>query len=252
MTLVGAVLAGVMAGSAGAQDTAVVIRHVLALDALRVQPFRRTYDVLVQDADSVRVISQRQVSLEAARYDGADAWLLVESRTGTVASAESLYVALDVRPLHWSSTLGPARLAAEFVGDSILGAAIVARSRQNLALAGKPDLLVTAAMVEAILGLLPLDSAWSDSASVLSVTVAQGFVRPAELRVVAQGDLPVDSSTVRPTWVVALSAEGREILYWVDRETRAVLRAQQRVAAHVGSLLEYRLRPDTPALAPLQ
>lgn len=249
--LAGAILLAMLGSPAGAQDTVAVVRHLLALDISRLQPFRRTYDMLLHGADSVTVIGQREVTLDTSTYAGSVAWLLVESRSGAVSSAESLYVATDVRPIHWSSVLGVSRLAAEFVGDSILGAVVVGTSRQSLVIAGRPDLLVSAAMLETVLSLLPLDSTWSDSANVLAVTVASGEVTPAALLVVAMEDLPVDARLVRPSWVVAMRTGGREVLYWVDRQSGAVLRSVQSVPTHVGRMLEYRARADAPAAAPL-
>ena len=128
--------------SVGAQDSATV-RHPLPVDTSRMRPFRRTYDMVVHTRDSVVVIGQREVWLQAATYSGVNAWLLTEARTGVVPSAESLYVAADMRPLHWSSTLGVARLGVEFVGDSIFGATTAPTGRQNIVLAGRPPLGVS-------------------------------------------------------------------------------------------------------------
>ena len=242
-----AVLAGAFAGRAGAQDS-IPVRHLLALDLTRLEPFRRTYDVIVHRGDTAVTIGTREVSLEQADFAGASGWRLVEQRTGAVAAAETLFVANDVRPVRWSSSIGPARLAAAFVGDTIMGATTVGGTRQNLLIGGRPDLLVSGAMVELVLGLLPLAEQWRDSAAVLALGVAGRAIIPAELLMLGQEELALDSVTTRLANVVVLRAEDRSILYWVDVETRAVLRMQQLLPAHVGSLLEYRIRqPVTPA-----
>ncbi|HET9453735.1 MAG TPA: hypothetical protein VFO66_05565 [Gemmatimonadaceae bacterium] len=232
-----------------AQDS-IAVRHLLALDVGRLAPFRRTYDVIVHRRDSATTIGEREISLERADQGGTTGWLLVERRSGAVAAAESLFVAPDLRPLRWSSALGTARLAAAFLGDTIMGATTIGTAKQNLLVAGRPDLLVSGAMVELVLGLLPLDEEWRDSAAVLSMGVASRDIVPVELVAVGMEDLLVDSAAMRPTVVVALRSELRSALYWVDMESRAVLRMLQVLPAHVGILLEYRLR--SPEIATLQ
>jgi hypothetical protein len=232
----------------GAQETvAVPVRHVLAFDVARLVPFRHVYDMIVQTRDSAVVVGERQVTLSAGTYDGADAWVLVESRTGVVPAVETLYVTPAMHPLLWNSVLGHARLGATFVGDTVIGATSTPAGRQNLIVAARSDLLVSQSMVEMLLPLLPLTAQWSDSASVLAVDAGAGTVIPVELAVVAEENVLVDSITERPSWVVAMRAETKTILFWVDKESGDVHRTQQPLPAHTGSLLEYRRRPDAPA-----
>ena len=248
--LVALTLIGVLSHGAGGQDTTAAPRHLLSLDVSRLQPFRRTYEMTVRGRDSSVVIGQREVVLSQAVYSGAPSWLLVETRSGMVPAVESLYVAPDLRPLHWSSVLGPARLGAEFVGDSIYGAMTSPTGKQNIVTAGRPDLLVSGAMVETLLPLLPLTSTWTDSVGVLSVDLATTRLIAADLAVVGEEDLVVDSSSTRPTWVVALRAGQYNALYWVDRDTGAVLRVQQPLSPHAGTELEYRARSEAVGAPP--
>jgi hypothetical protein len=234
---------------AAAQDS-VVARHLLQLDVSRLQSTSRRYDIVVRRRDSLIVVGERRVDVRPALYAGADAWLIVETRTGEVPAAESLYVSPDFRPLHWASALGPARLATEFVGDSILGAASAGRSKQNIALQGRPDVLVNHAMVEVMLSLLPLADAWVDSAASISVNLSGTALTPSELAVVASENMPVDSSVV-PVWVVALRSAESSVLYWVEKSTGVPFLIQQQVPAHVGGQMEFRLkRPQTAAGSP--
>lgn len=238
-------------GGAEAQDT-IPVRHLLALNVARLEPFRRSYDIIVHRRDSSVNIGSRDVSLEQAELAGTAVWLLVERRTGAVAAAESVFVAPDVRPMRWASSVGPARLAAAFVGDTIMGATTVGSARQNLRIMSRPDLLLSSAMVELVLGLLPLEDQWRDSAAVLALGVAGQTIVPVELTVLGAEELQMDSATTRPTSVVALRSEQRSVLYWVDIQTGAVLRMQQLLPPHVGTLLEYRIRlaAYAPPIAP--
>lgn len=238
------------AATGSAQDTAQRPRHVLPLEVARLQPFRRSYDIVIQSPDSTFVIGLRDVALMLSTYAGAPSWLLVETRSGAVPSVESLYVAPDMRPIHWSSALGAARLGAQFVGDTIYGATSSPVGRQNIVVRGRPDLLASSAMVEALLPLLPLAVGWVDSVGVLAVDVASASVVPAELIVIGEEDLFVDSMPVRPSWVVALRTEPRYVLFWIDKETGATLRVQHWLYADRGAVLDYRLRPTAPSGPP--
>jgi len=228
------------------QDTTAVARHLLALDISRVQPFARTYDMIVRARDSSIMIGQREIVLKPGGYSDAPAWLIVETRSGVVPAVESLYVAPDLRPLHWSSTLGSARLGAEFVGDSVYGAATMGKSKQNIVVNGRPDLVVSGPMLETLLPLLPLRADWVDSVGVLGADLVANQVMSAELAVIGEEELPVDSSMSRPSWIVALRAGERHLLLWIDKETGAALRVRQPLPPHVGAELEYRLRRPPP------
>lgn len=231
-------------GSAAQDTVPVATRHFLPIDITRLQPYRRVYEMIVQTQDSATVVGERDVTLSQATYAGNAAWMLVEIRTGAVPAVETLYVAPDIRPLHWHSTLGGATLGVNFVGDTLIGAVSAPPGKQNLIVAGRADLLVSQAMIEMLLPLLPLTSEWTDSANVVAVDMATTSVIPVALSVIGEEDVPVDSVLSRPAWIVALRAESRTILFWVDKESAEVHKAQQPVPAHVGSLLEYRRRAD--------
>ena len=239
-----------------AQDTVASYRHLLALDISRAKAFQRSYDMVVQGPDSSYSIGQRDVNVLPALYAGNAAWLIVETRGGIVPAVESLFIAPDMRPIHWSSALGVARLGAEFVGDSIFGATTTPMGKHSLLLGGRPDLLVSLAMIETLLPMLPLAPGWADSAAVLTVDASSGAVLPAELSVIAEEDARLDSATLRPSWVVSVRAEESSALLWVDKENGEILRVQQQLPAHVGRSMEYRRRPplaiQVPAITPPQ
>ena len=241
-------LLATVVGNSDAQDT--VPRHVLPIDSARIQPFRRMYDMIVHTRDSAVVIGQREVWLEPATYANAAAWRLVETRTGIVPAAETLYVSVAMKPLQWSAAQGPARIGVTFVGDSIFGALTAPAGKRSMIVTTRPDLVVSQAMLEALMPLLPLSPAWSDSAGVLAVDLATGFVIPSELAVIGEEEVLVDSVAARPVWVVALRAEVRTVLLWIDKENGETLRVQQPVPTHVGTLLEYRRRPASTAAVP--
>lgn len=238
-------------GRATAQDTIAVHRHVLALDLTRVRPFARSYDMVVHVGDSAHVIGQRDVTFSESAYAGQPAWLLVETRTGLVPAQDSLYLAADMRPVHWSSELGKSRLSVEFSGDSAFGVTATPAARHNLILGSRPDLLVSTAMVEALVPLLPLAAGWSDSAAVLAVDAGDASVIPAELAIVGEEPAAVVGDTLSGAWLLAVRTERGEFQLWVERSTGQVSRIEQSLPAHVGSRLEFRPRTSQASGTPL-
>jgi hypothetical protein len=245
-----AVIAGLLASlalRARAQDTTVIVLpHRLVTDTTGIAPFHRSYDMLVYVGDSAVFIGDREVSLDTGTYGGVPSWLLVETRSGSVPAAESLYLARDLRPLHWSSALGLARLGVEFARDTIYGVTTSPLGRQNIVIAGRSDLLVSTAMTEAVLAALPLAVGYHDSTAVLDVSLTNSSWSGAELSVVGEEEL-LDAGTLRSSWVVALRREDRQALFWVEKSSRATLRVLHMLPPHVGRQLEYRIRSSPSA-----
>lgn len=233
-----ALLVGVARWAVG-QDTIATPRHVLALDVTRLRPFARSYDMVVHVGDSAHVIGQRDVSLREAEYAGQPAWLLIETRSGIVPTIDSLFLAADIRPIHWSSELGKSRFGAEFSGDSVFGATVTPSARRSLILGSRPDMLVSTAMIEMIAGLLPLTAEWGDSAAVLAVDAGDAIVIPAELAITGS-----DTSATDPTgvWILAVRTERGQLQLWIEKSTGQVVRVEQPLPAHVGARLEFRPR----------
>jgi len=227
--------------SVGAQDSALVARHVLPIDVSRIRTFRHTYEMRVSTPESTVVIGFRTVSMDSAVYDGRPAWLLVETRSGVVPASDTVFLAPDLRPIHWSSHVGPAQLALEFVGDSVLGGIGSAAGRRNIVMRAPPDLVLSASAAEALLPLLPLDSLWRDSVTVVSADVSGLAVLPAELVVLGEEIVAVDTAAPRQAWVIGLRTETRNVVFWIEKGTGVVLKSQHPLPAHVGTVMEYRL-----------
>lgn len=236
--------------SARAQDSVAAPIHRLPIDTSRLRAFHRAYDMVVRGRDSAVTIGVREIDVTPASYSGSPAWLISETRTGAVASAESLFVAPDLRPLHWAATQGLARVGAEFVGDSIYGAVTTPMFKQNIVSDSRADLVVSAAMVELLLPALPLSVMWTDSLTVLQIDAVTHQLSAADIAVIGEEEIagdsashvPGDSVPVTSAWVVALRTPVAHTLYWVSKIDGTVLRVLQPVPPHVGTDLEYRLR----------
>src|SRR5205085_11703974 len=106
--------------------------------------------------------------------------LLVETRSGDgIPAGDSLYAGVsDLHPLHWDATLGSARLAAEFRGDTVFGGTSAPGGRRSIVAAIPAGTLVNAAMLESILRVLPLQTGWDDSTNTISVVLSGNAVIP--------------------------------------------------------------------------
>ena len=245
--IIGLIMLGAGPAATAAQDTAVVNSSgpMFGADTARVAPFNRQYDMYAWIGDSIVSLGTRTVRLDSAVHAGTRAWVLVETRTGAVPAAESLYLTRSMRPLQLTGAVGQARLTLAFGRDSIFGGTTGPAGRQTVILEGGSDLVVSTAMLEALFPLLHWTPYRVDSVKVLVVDHVSSAVVPAELAVIGE-----DSVDARAAWVVALRAPARSVLFWVDQQTGALLRLQQPLPLNGASMLEYRLRANPGATPP--
>lgn len=232
------------------QDSVTTRPPLLDADTMRIVLFQRAYSMLAWVGDSTVPLGLRTIRLEPAAHAGRPAWLIVETRTGAVPAAESLYVGPDFRPLQWSASIGAARLTLAFGRDSIFGGTTGPGGRQTIIQAGSASLIVSIAMLEALFPAVQWTPYRSDSVDVLVVDHVSSSVIPAELAVIGE-----DSVAARPAWIVVLRAPARSVLFWVDQQTGTLLRAQQLLPLNGASMLEYRpiattQLPGAPPLPP--
>ena len=243
-------LCAAMARSVWAQDTIPRLRHILPIDYARVQPFQRAYDINVLSGDSTITIGQRAVALrQVVLTDSSAGWLLTETRGGIVPAFDSLFLAGDLRPVRWTSSLGASRLEVEFGADSLSAVIRGPAGASAAKLEAPPDLLLSGAMLELVVGLLPLSAGWTDSVYVLSADASGADVSAVEIVVIGdEPTVPDPSGTAR--WIVALHAESRELRLWVDKTSGVTERTQQVLPTHTGTMLELRVRERAEVMPP--
>lgn len=230
------------------------IRHILGLTFSGVRPFYRTYDVNVLAGDSTIRIGRRDVSLsEALLPDSSMGWMLTERRDGVVPGVDVVLLAADLRPVSWSATLGGSQLELDFDSDSMSGSSRGPRGgRATITAACPPDVVLSGAMLELLVSLLPLSASWADSVNVLWSDLAGTEVAGAELLVMGEDSVAVAGGPTRQAWLVGLNAEERRLVLWVDKQTGVAIKSQQAVPAHTGTLIEYRERPPAAGVLPPQ
>jgi hypothetical protein len=222
--------------------------HRLALDGTRLHASRRIYRFVLTDT-SVRSLGEVESRVAESQHGGVPAWVITRiGAQGVNAVSESLFVSRSaLRPLHWSAIQGRARLAAEFVGDSIFGAMTSPLGKQNIVLRNRGDLLVSVGAADAMLEVLPLQLGWTDSATVLMVDPGGSIAIPATVSVVGEERLVLLSGDFE-CWVVQLETERGVERLWVNKRDQMVVRSEQPLPQFGGAMLDRVLvRTDTTA-----
>ena len=184
---------------------------------------------LVRQAQTTS-LGTRTVEISDSPIGGAPAWLITEHRTGTVVPTnDSLWVArADLTPIRWVASIDRTQLAASFTPDSVFGALQSYRGRASFAAALLPGVLVTPAMAERVVELLPLRSGYRATASLLLLDMGTPRTLPTELFVESEARTHVGSGDV-DCWVVVLRAGAIEERLWVSKGSPRVVRTEQGV-----------------------
>jgi hypothetical protein len=195
-------------------------------DATKLQTSQFVYLTTLERDASTTTLGTRTVTVSPTSYVGIPTWLIVEARAGDgIPAADSLYADLaTLRPIHWSATTGQAHLALEFRSDSAFGGTSTPAGRRTMALSIPPGTLVSGAMLETVLRLLPLTTAWEDSVSLLSIAVGSNAVLPTRIAVIGEDRVRVPAGTF-DCWVVAVHADQTKGLYWVTKTDPIVVRS---------------------------
>jgi hypothetical protein len=216
-------------------------RPLFALNGLLLHPQRLRYDLTVVTADGGHVIGQRDVELRQTSLDAIPSWMVVETRTGTVPSNDTIYLSnLGLQPLRWTSVLGLARLSIDFTADSILGATSGPPGRHAIALPNRADLLVGAPMTELALQILPLSVGRQDSVAMLVVDLGRSEILPATISIDGEEDLVTVLGRVH-CWTVTLMAGDLSTRLWVSTENPVVVRTRQSLPGRPGATLQQEL-----------
>jgi hypothetical protein len=215
--------------------------RTLPVNGVLLRPQRLQYRMSMVWPDSTHVVGTRTVDVTQSSYGAFPAWLLVQTRDGSVPSIDTLYLSyVDLRPLHWTSVIGPSRLALEFTPDSIYGATSGPTGNQNISLARPSDLLVGASMTELVLQLMPHAVGRVDSVSVLEIDLATHRIEPAALTVEGEQDVDTPMGRIH-CWVVSLSTTARTARYWVAESDPVVVQIRQDAPGLPGVVFEERL-----------
>lgn len=208
------------------------------VDVSALRPGTFVYETSLERDASTTPLGTRMVSVSQSPIAGSPAWLLLETRTGDgVPSADSLYTDLaSLRPIHWSSTIGQAKLAAEFQGDTVYAGASAPQGRRSVIAAVPARAIASSAMLETVLRLLPLQPAWEDSTTTLSLSLSGLVVYPTRLAVIGEDRVHVGAGDF-DCWVVSVKTDVSRGLFWVTKTDPIVVRSTLDVPALGGAQL---------------
>lgn len=200
------------------------------------------YQTTLERDAGTTILGTRTISASLATYAGTPAWLLLETRFGDgTPYTDSLFTDLSgLRPMHWSAALGSSRLVAEFRGDTVFGATSAPAGRRSMIGVVPNGAIVSTAMLETVMRLLPLQIAYEDSATIVSVTLGSNASLPARLAVIGEDRVRVPAGTF-DCWVVSVRADPGRSLYWVTKRDPIVVRAALDVPSFGGAQLIYAL-----------
>lgn len=226
----------------GAVPTDTVQHRPLPVNGLLLRPQHLSYELRVVTPDSTHVVGTRQVDVTHSTYAAFPAWMIAESRTGSVPATDSLYLSyVDLRPLHWNSLLGDrSRLAIEFTADSLYGGTSGPSGNQNIVLPHGRDLLAGSAMTEVVLQLMPHSVGRVDSVSVLEVDLGASRIVPGVLSVDGEQDLDTSLGRMH-CWVISLTTPGGVVRYWLSESDPVVVRTRQDLPGRPGMTFEQML-----------
>jgi len=197
----------------------------MRIPAAVIAPGQFVYQTTLERNAGTTVLGTRTVSVSQTTYAGSPAWLLLETRVGDgIPAADSLFAGIaDLHPIHWSSTLGGARLAAEFRGDTVFGATSSPAGRRSMVAVVPNGTMVSGPMLETVLRLIPFQAGWEDSTGTLSISLNGNVVLPTRLYVVSEDRVRVPAGTF-DCWVIAVHADPGRGLYWVTKQDPIVVR----------------------------
>jgi hypothetical protein len=222
--------------------------HALIVDGHQLRAGQFVYETTLERDASTTLIGTQTITVSQTTYATTPAWLFVETRLDDgIAATDSLFADFTtLRPMHWNSLLGQARLAVEFRGDTAYGATSAPTGRRSIVASAPGTTLATSAMLENVLRVLPLQLSWEDSATVLSVSPGGFSAVPARLSVIGDDRVRVPAGTF-DCWVVSVHAgDAARGLYWVTKTNPIVVRTTLDVPALGGAQLVSSLRTKVP------
>jgi hypothetical protein len=211
----------------------------LRLDATAVRPARYGYELTLTRDGITQPLGTQTISFSDAVYAGAPSWLILEARSGTgISGLDSLVVTRDgLVPLHWGTSTGLARLAAEFARDSLYGATSSPLGKRTVVGPAPRGAIASEGMLDGIMQLAPIEDGWILDATLVVADVTGTRLVAARLMVEREEEVTVPAGTF-PSWVVSVRTGNAEKWLWVSKEHRMVVKSSQALAQLDGAVLE--------------
>ncbi|MEO7456654.1 MAG: hypothetical protein ABIY52_10360 [Gemmatimonadaceae bacterium] len=183
---------------------------------------------LAKPTGEVVPLGTQVVSVSEATLGGTPAWLIAESRTGTmITTSDSVWLnRADLAPERWSATNGTAMLGASFTRDSAFGALQGYQGRASFAVPVPANVLLSAGMVQRLLELMPLREGYRSTAMLFTVEGLAPSLVAADISVEGAERVNVGGRAT-DAWRVTVRAGPMERRYWIARDGARLLRTEQ-------------------------
>ena len=184
---------------------------------------------LIHPAGDSIALGTRAVAVNAAVLAGSPVWQIAEERRGTMLETADTVTLLqsDLSPQHWAARIGTAQVGAAFTHDSVFGAIETYRGRSSFTAAIPPGIILSAAMLECLVEVLPLDRGYHITASVLTVADAPR-VMTADITVEDEESVRVGAGVIA-AWRVNVRTEDTLALLWISRAEHRVVRKDETI-----------------------
>lgn len=194
-------------------------------------PDTATYALALRRDTLLLPLGVRTVTVSESMLGGVPDWLVAESRTGTaIATYDSLHLRrVDLAPVRWTARNGVSQLAVSFTTDSMFAALQDYQGRGSFAAGIPPGALVTPAMVDRLLALVPLSAGYRSGASLVNIEERGPQTAPATLSVEGEEQVMLGVQAV-DCWVVVLRTPTAEKRYWVQKSPQRVVKTQRQTA----------------------
>lgn len=233
--------------SAAAQSTTAAEPARPMVDGSRVRPERRSYRLTVLRSGLPSSAGERVVTVRETTHAGSLAWAIVETRFVPAAvTSDSVVASRDqLAPLRWEGTAGGARLAASVARDTLYGAIAGVGLRRSLLVGLPPGVILSAAMLETTLPLLPLQLGVSLPLAALVVDAQGARVVAGQLSVDREERVQVPAGTF-DCLVAIVRLERASKTLWVSRDGRGVVKSEERMPDVGDAVLEQALTSIGP------
>ena len=200
-------------------------------NGMLMHPDTATYTLELRRDTVLVPLGARTVVVSASTLGGVPDWLVAESRTGTaIATYDSLHLRrVDLAPVRWTARNGVSQLAVSFTADSMFAALQDYQGRGSFAAGIPPGALITPAMVDRLLALVPLGVGYRSGASLVNIEERGPQAVPATISVEGEEQVMLGAQQV-DCWLVVLRTPTTEKRYWVQKSPQRVVKTERQAA----------------------
>jgi hypothetical protein len=202
-------------------------------------PSKRTYVARLFSDGQAHRLGFRSLELSDGTYDGANAWLLMESRTvGNLILAESLYVSKStLSPLHRVVHTADQVITTHFAADSIVTTFSGDSGNTRVALAEERNLVGNIYWLEPLFASLPLAQGWKGEATTLFIGPRDHARVVMKMEVMGQDSVEVPDGTF-DCWAMNLQVGDTEEHLWIRKSDRVLIKQDTPVAGIAGAKVQ--------------